>query len=45
MTVKFDYKALSGTLDARKADRMHIVLHSDQISVRDSGCQVYDKVT
>ena len=29
--------------DARKADRMHIVLHSDQIlDIRDTGVQVYD---
>ena len=40
MTVKFDYKS---TATARKADRTHIVLHSDQIlEIRDSGCQVYD---
>ena len=43
MTVKFDYKASTATLAARKADRIHIVLHSDQIlEIRDSGCQVYD---
>ena len=45
MTVKFD---LNKTVDAadltsRKPDRIHIVLHSDQIlEIRDSGCQVYD---
>ena len=43
MTVKFDYKASTATLAARKADRIHIILHSDQIlEIRDSGCQVYD---
>ena len=45
MTVKFE---LNKTVDAtdlglRKPDRIHIVLHSDQIlEIRDSGCQVYD---
>ena len=40
MTVKFDYRKAD---DARKSDRTHIVLHSDQIlEIRDSGCQVYD---
>jgi hypothetical protein len=43
MTVKFDINKAGGTLDARKPDRIHIVLHSDQIlEIRDSGCQVYD---
>ena len=40
MTVKFDYRSAA---TARRADRIHIVLHSDQIlEIRDSGCQVYD---
>ncbi len=40
MTVKFDYIKSE---DACNADRIHIVLHSDQIlEIRDSGCQVYD---
>ena len=43
MTVKFDLKAPSGEIANRKPDRIHIVLHSDQIlEIRDSGCQVYD---
>ena len=45
MTVKFDRnKTVNGTdLALRKPDRIHIVLHSDQIlEIRDSGCQVYD---
>ena len=45
MTVKFDMnKTVDGTdLALRKPDRIHIVLHSDQIlEIRDSGCQVYD---
>jgi hypothetical protein len=45
MTVKFDMnKTVDATdLAARKPDRIHIVLHSDQIlEIRDSGCQVYD---
>jgi hypothetical protein len=45
MTVKFDMnKTVNATdLAARKPDRIHIVLHSDQIlEIRDSGCQVYD---
>jgi hypothetical protein len=44
MTVKFDYKAKDATsLANRKADCIHIVLHSDLIlEIRDSGCQVYD---
>ena len=40
MTVKFDYR--KADFD-RRADRIHIVLHSDQIlEIRDSGCQVFD---
>ena len=40
MTVKFDYRSAT---TARRADRIHIVIHSDQIlEIRDSGCQVYD---
>jgi hypothetical protein len=45
MTVKFDYRSLhhTGSDNARRADRIHIVLHSDQImEIRDSGVQVYD---
>jgi hypothetical protein len=43
MTVKFDLKTPSNEVAARKPDRIHIVLHSDQIlEIRDSGCQVYD---
>ena len=43
MTVKFDLYRAGGSIDARKPDRIHIVLHSDQIlEIRDSGCQVYD---
>ena len=45
MTVKFDMNKTTGTADltARKPDRIHIILHSDQIlEIRDSGCQVYD---
>ena len=42
MTVKFDLKATTD-LTLRKPDRIHIVLHSDQIlEIRDSGCQVSD---
>ena len=42
MSVKLKY-ATRGTLDARVADRRHIILHSDQIlEIRDSGCQVVD---
>ena len=47
MTVKLKY-ANSGTPDAngvylRLADRLHIVLHSDQImEIHDSGVQVFD---
>ena len=40
MTVKFDYRSSATN---RRADRIHIILHSDQIlEIRDSGCQVYD---
>jgi hypothetical protein len=40
MTVKFDYRKADYD---RRADRIHIVLHSDQIlEIRDSGCQVFD---
>ena len=43
MSVKFDLKAPAAEIAVRKADRIHIVLHSDQIlEIRDSGCQVYD---
>ena len=43
MTVKFELNKAGTTLDARKPDRIHIVLHSDQIlEIRDTGCQVYD---
>ena len=42
MSVKLKY-ASKGTGDNRLADRLHIVLHSDQIlEIRDSGCQVFD---
>jgi hypothetical protein len=42
MTVKFKYNE-KGTNNNRLADRIHIVLHSDQIlEIRDSGCQVFD---
>ena len=42
MSVKFKY-ASKGTGDVRLADRIHIILHSDQIlEIRDSGCQVFD---
>ena len=46
MTISFKY-ANKGTADAnvfsRLADRIHIILHSDQIlEIRDSGCQVFD---
>lgn len=41
MTIRFDHK--SGAMANRKADRVHIVLHSDQIlEIRDSGVQVFD---
>jgi hypothetical protein len=42
MSIRFNYNS-SGTLNNRLADRLHIVLHSDQIlEIRDSGCQVFD---
>ena len=42
MSVKFKY-ADKGTGNNRLADRIHIVLHSDQIlEIRDSGCAVFD---
>ena len=46
MTISFKY-ADKGTSDtnvfSRLADRIHIILHSDQIlEIRDSGCQVFD---
>ena len=38
-----DKGAVSNTFYTRLADRIHIVLHSDQIlEIRDSGCQVFD---
>jgi hypothetical protein len=40
LTVKLKYNSVDPT---RLADRIHIVLHSDQIlEIRDSGCQVFD---
>ena len=46
MTVKFKYAgkgALSNGTWANLADRLHIVLHSDQImEIRDTGVQVFD---
>ena len=43
MTVKFELNKASTSLDQRKPDRIHIVLHSDQmLEIPDSGCQVYD---
>ena len=40
LTVKFKYITDD---NSRYADRMHIVLHSDQIlEIRDSGVQVFD---
>ena len=40
MSIKFKYADKTAT---RLADRIHIVLHSDQIlEIRDSGCQVFD---
>ena len=40
MSVKFKFATNTAT---RLADRIHIVLHSDQIlEIRDSGCQVFD---
>ncbi len=42
MSVKLKY-ADKGTSNSRLADRIHIVLHSDQIlEIRDSGCAVFD---
>ena len=42
MSVKLKY-ADKGTGNNRLADRIHIVLHSDQIlEIRDSGCAVFD---
>ena len=46
MVVSYKYKS-RGTVEngvfPRLADRIHIVLHSDQIlEIRDSGCQVFD---
>jgi hypothetical protein len=42
MSVKLKYNS-PGFLNDRLADRIHIVLHSDQIlEIRDSGCQVFD---
>jgi hypothetical protein len=46
MRVTFEYNnadSTGGTVGARLADRLHIVLHSDQIvEIRDSGVQVFD---
>jgi hypothetical protein len=43
MSVKLKYNDKGGTTNTRLADRIHIVLHSDQIlEIRDSGCQVFD---
>ena len=40
MTVKFKYKTAT---DARKADRIHIVLHTDNImQISATGCSVFD---
>ena len=42
LTIKFKY---TQSFDATNlgADRMHVVLHSDQIlEIRDSGCAVFD---
>ena len=42
MSIKLKY-ASSGAGNVRLADRLHIILHSDQIlEIRDSGCQVFD---
>ena len=42
MSIKLKY-ASSGLNSVRLADRLHIILHSDQIlEIRDSGCQVFD---
>ena len=41
LTVKMKYDPYCPT--TRQADRIHIILHSDQIlEIRDSGCQVFD---
>jgi hypothetical protein len=44
MSVLFQYNERShDEVDDRLADRIHIILHSDQIlEIRDSGCQVFD---
>ena len=45
VSLKFKDKgaASTGGTYSRLADRIHIVLHSDQIlEIRDSGCQVFD---
>ena len=46
MTVSLKYNDMGNQLNGvydRLADRIHIVLHSDQIlEIRDSGCQVFD---
>ena len=43
MTVKFKYNARGGNTDAYLADRIQVILHSDQImEIRDSGVGVYD---
>jgi hypothetical protein len=42
MSIRFNYNS-AGAENYRLADRLHIVLHSDQIlEIRDSGCQVFD---
>jgi len=41
LTIKFKYN--TGLGNTYYADRMHVVLHSDQIlEIRDSGCAVFD---
>ena len=46
LTVSLKYAdkgTLEGAIYPNLADRIHIVLHSDQIlEIRDSGCQVFD---
>ena len=45
LRVTFEYNSTDseGTANARLADRMHIILHSDQIvEVSDKGVQVFD---
>ena len=43
MSIRFKYNNGGALNDHFLADRMHIVLHSDQImEVRDSGVQVFD---